>query len=81
MNVSVSPPVVEQSHNDKELWDLHDLLGSSDPYDIAYILYGYGFTADDLAGYPSKEPVYVDICQDCGNPDHPDQTCMELYNG
>jgi hypothetical protein len=87
INGSMSPPVVERSHNDKQIWDLHDLC-VTDPYEVAWYLSENGITVNDIAngvdfGSDNPDLALTDqeiICTECGST-HPDQTCLEFYNG
>mgnify|MGYP005815145481 FL=1 len=82
INGSMSPPVVERSHNDKAIWDLHDLC-VTDPYEVAWYLNEHNITIDDIVynvggGQLASEIEYP--CHECGQI-HPHQSCLELYNG
>ena len=82
INGSMSPPVVERDHNDKKLWDLHDLC-VTDPYEVAWYLNEHNITIDDIVynvGDDRLAPEIAYPCHECGQI-HPHQSCLEFYHG
>ena len=78
----MSPPVVERDHNDKKLWDLHDLC-VTDPYEVAWYLNEHNITIDDIVynvGDDRLPPKIEYPCHECGQI-HPHQSCLEFYHG
>ena len=79
----VDIPVAEstKSSNDRTLWDLHDLC-LEEPYEVAWYLHEAGITTEDILGIKSNSHTMQinNICHECGAI-HPDQTCMDFYNG
>ena len=88
INRSIYEQPVERSHSnpftrsnpqDAELWRLHDFC-QHEPLEVAWFLSEQGYTYEDLneVFMHPKDPV---ACIDCGYPEHPNQTCLEMYNG
>jgi hypothetical protein len=81
LNGSVYQPKIDRTHNDKSIWDLHDLC-VTDPYEVAWYLSENGVSVEDIAnGIDFGSPTPTDYpCSDCGGI-HPRQDCLEFYNG
>ena len=65
--------------NDAELWRLHDFC-QQEPLEVAWFLSEQGYSYEDLNEVFMHQKDTV-VCMDCGYPEHPNQTCLEMYNG